>query len=315
VKSASPEWFWRQEIARPFDFIADTWDVGCVQTTSLDVEADATRQAFVKKQAENALRRESEGHWLESVGARAIVCDVASFPLTLAHLLGIPGILVANFTWADIYAEYEGFEEISLWLREEYAQASVLLQTDLALPMAYCKNQRQMGLVARGGTARRERFPTDKRLALIYAGSWGLPFPWERLGTFPDWHFLTLTPPREAVPNLTILTPTEMAHSDLVASVDCVVSKLGYGILGECLANGTPIVYPPRRGFAEFAALEAGITDWEGGRRLSEAEFLGVEWGSVLANIPARGTLTPQPAPGGAAIAAYLAELVIQCCV
>jgi hypothetical protein len=46
-----------------------------------------------------------------------------------------------------------------------------------------------------------------------------------------------------------------LRYEDLVAAVDVVVTKPGYGIISECIANGTAIVYTGRGRFAEYPVL------------------------------------------------------------
>jgi hypothetical protein len=314
IVTKSPSWFWQEEMTRPFVLREAAFDVGCLQTTSLEVDQAATLAAFKAQQVHNQENKQAELTWLKEVGARVIITDVAAFPLMLAKQRGIPGICVANFTWADIYAEYvrehTGFHEIVRDLEREYAQATCLLETGLSLPMPYFLHRESVGLVARRGKNRRRALPhAEKRLALIYTGNWGLPFPWERLERFTDWHFVTLTPPPIALKNLTVLPRTTMPHPDIVASVDLVISKLGYGILGECLANATPILYPPRAYFVEFAAMERSIVDWPGRMALSLEAFLGLEWSEALAHAPKHGEITALPADGGAVVAAKIEEL------
>jgi hypothetical protein len=307
IVTKSPAWFWQEEMSRPFTLREKSFDVGCLQTTSLVVDQAATLLAFSEQQAQNESNQRSELEWLKSVNTKVIVTDVASFPLTLAAEMGIPGLCVANFTWADIYAEYAGFSEIVTVLEREYATATCLLEAGLSLPMPYFARRESLGLVARVGKNRRIQLPhREKRLALIYAGNWGMPFPWERLEAFSEWHFLTLTPPTIPVKNLTVLERKTMPHPDLVASVDVVISKLGYGILGECVANATPILYPPRTYFAEFAALDAAIAGWPGRIPLSERAFLGLDWTEALGSVPERGSFEAIAALGGAAIASRI---------
>jgi L-arabinokinase len=64
--------------------------------------------------------------------------------------------------------------------------------------------------------------------------------------------------------------------------VDALLSKPGYGTLTECIANGTPLVYVPRRGFREQEALIAGMTQWGGGIPIDETAFLAGQWGPAL---------------------------------
>ena len=302
VKTVAPEWFWRAEVKRAFTLIPESFDVGCLQTDSMTVDQAATKAAWEVQNQRNEARRADEFAWLKSIGARLVLTDVASFPLTL----GLPSVCVANFTWADIYAEYVGFEDIVAQLEAEYAQATLLLEAGLALPMSYFPHRESVGLVARVGGER--AMNQEGRSALIYAGNWGMPFPWTSLERFVDWTFYTLTPPPKPWPrNLVVLAREARRHEDLVASVDCVISKAGYGLVGECMASGTPLLYGPRTGFAEFAALDAALKDWDGGIRLESEAFLSASW--PLESVPAKGSVSPLPAPGAAAIVKRLREL------
>jgi hypothetical protein len=301
VKTSSPAWFWQSELKRPFTLIPESYDVGCVQKDSITIDIDATRIAKHEMDVRNRRRFDSERLWLEEVGAKVVVCDVASFPMMVAATHGIPALLVANFTWVDIYEPFPGFGSILARLRAAYGHADLLIETGLALPMSYLPRRFEAGLVARVGRDRRAELPhSEKRLALIYAGNWGLPIAWERLKDFPDWHFLTLTPPGSVrPPNLTALPREQMPHEDIVASVDAVISKPGYGIAGECLANGTPLLYCPRPEFAEYTALDAALSAWEGGLKVSGEEFVQLIWKQVLGSVPPRGSVPRWDAPGG----------------
>ncbi|MES2460243.1 MAG: hypothetical protein V4671_06650, partial [Armatimonadota bacterium] len=320
VKSAAPEWFWRQEVKRPFEFIRDSFDVGCIQTTSLEVDISATLAVWQAIAAQNKARFHDEVQALRQQEARVIVTDVGPFPLTLAEALGIPGICVANFTWADIYAEYvseePSFGPIVASLESQYAHATLMLETDLALPMPYFPQREAVGLVARPGRSRRAELlemlgpeAEGKRLALVYAGNWGLPVPWQKLEQFTDWHFLSLSPFDTKVSNASLISQGAMPHPDFVASVDLVISKLGYGIVGECLTAGTPILYCPRLGFAEYQAMDLALSDWPGRLLLRSADFLQADWNNSLRAVPAFGSVPPRPAPGGAAAAARITQL------
>ena len=55
--------------------------------------------------------------------------------------------------------------------------------------------------------------------------------------------------------NLHAVDRERFPFADIVASVDAVVTKPGYGILSDCLANGKPIAYADRSDFAEYPVL------------------------------------------------------------
>ena len=63
---------------------------------------------------------------------------------------------------------------------------------------------------------------------------------------------------------------------DLIASTDAAVAKAGYSTACEAMASGTPMIYPPRRGFAEFRSLDRALRDWPGGVPISSRDFQGL---------------------------------------
>lgn len=312
IKTASPEWHWRNELAgRDFEYVNASFDVGTVQRDSLDSDAPATLAAWRAIEVRNREIFDDEQSDLLQRRAKLVISDVPSFPLTVAASIGIPSICVANFTWADIYADLIGeepeFTEVAARLRDEYAQTTLHLEAGFALPMSYFPQRESVGIIARTGQERRAELlqalpPTarNKRLALVYAGNWGLPIPYSQLSRLDDWHFLSLGNPDESLPtNWSILPRTLMAHPDLVASVDVVVSKVGYGLVGECLTGGTPIIYCPRTGFAEYPVIDAYLSSRPHGIRVSVEEFACGDWGTILSAVPPRGTVPREAATGG----------------
>ena len=297
------------ELTRPFPFFAENFDVGCIQKDAMEIDIPATLTAFQAINAANQARIETETAFLQNAGARLVVTDVASFPLTIAARLEIPALCIANFTWAEIYrafvAEEPGFAPIIAQLEGEYAQATAVLEAGLSLPMPYFAATENIGLVARAGKSRRNFVlgllpdaARNKRIALVYVSGWGLPISYPAVEAFAEWHFVSLDAPPVIPANWSVVSRDALAHPDLVASVDVVISKPGYGIIGECLVAGTPFLYPPRPQFAEYAALEAALSDWRGGIPLSDADFLSVRWRNYLNQVPPRGAIPGQSAPG-----------------
>lgn len=322
IKTASPEWHWRNELAgRPFEYVNVSFDVGTVQRDSLDSNAPATLAAWREVEARNRERFDGERDDLLRRGAKLVVSDVPSFPITVAEHAGIPSVCVANFTWADIYADLADEEpalgEVAERLRGEYAQATLHLEAGFALPMTYLPRRESVGIIARTGSDRRtelqDALPPSargKRLGLIYAGNWGLPLPYAELSRFGDWHFLSLGKPDAELPgNWTVLPRSVMAHPDLVASVDVVISKVGYGLVGECLTGGTPIIYCPRTGFAEYPVIDDYLSARPHGMRISAERFASGDWHDVLRAVPAPGSVAREAATGGEKAARRIAEL------
>jgi hypothetical protein len=103
-------------------------------------------------------------------------------------------------------------------------------------------------MVCRPGRPRRAEFAArfdldpEKKWALVYVGSFGLEgVDWHRLARYPDWEFMGLYPLEGAPANYRYLKKDlSFRYSDLNASCDLVIGKLGYGLVAECLASARP---------------------------------------------------------------------------
>jgi UDP-N-acetylglucosamine:LPS N-acetylglucosamine transferase len=76
-----------------------------------------------------------------------------------------------------------------------------------------------------------------------------------------------------------------------VAAADVVVSKPGYGIVSECLANGTALLYTSRGRFVEYDVFVEQMPRILRCRYLSQEDLRAGRWA------PAVRALADQPPP------------------
>jgi hypothetical protein len=223
---------------------------------------------------------------LRSSGMRAVLCDAPAVPLVAAKRAGLPGFLLANFTWADIYASHalaSGSEAIAFVaeLRQAYRHATLTFRAQPALAMRGIGPVEDVGMVVSVGRNRRDELRSSlglsahDKLIYFYVGRYGQAnLGWERLARMSHLHFVGF---HEAsvgpLPNLHVVDPTQWTGADLAASSDAMVAKAGYGTACEAMAAGTPMIYPPRTGFAEHRALDRALRTWGGGVPVSAREF------------------------------------------
>ena len=93
-------------------------------------------------------------------------------------------------------------------------------------------------------------------------------------------------------------------EKDLVASVDVVVTKPGYGIVSECIANGTAMLFTSRGHFVEYEALVAGMPRYLRCRFLEQGALLAGRWREALDALAAQAKPPEQPPTNGADVAA-----------
>ena len=219
---------------------------------------------------------------------------------------------MSNFTWADIYAPYArdlGGEALRLVadLRSDYRHATALFRMQPALKMAWLKPAIDVGMVVNQGAtagrswcvpsawcaARPGRLFLRRALwaggpRLVAAGAAGRARdPFRRLRPAPGGG------PR----NLHVIPSPAWPGGDLIASTDAAVAKAGYSTACEAMASGTPMIYPPRRGFAEFRSLDRALRDWAGGVPISSRDFQGLRLEQRAGTGPL-GRARPAAVPG-----------------
>jgi hypothetical protein len=96
-----------------------------------------------------------------------------------------------------------------------------------------------------------------------------------------------------------------LGFTDLLCSVDAVLTKPGYGTFTEAAVNGTPVIYQRRDDWPEQECL----IDWlEGNGRSREVSAAALHQGDLLAALNTLWALpsSPRPATGGETEAARL---------
>jgi hypothetical protein len=310
VKSFAAQVFFQRESGRRIEYFRESFDVGVHQHNNRELDWDKTFREAAALQRNAAEIVAHEVQFLRSRGVRCVVSDVAALPLCAARDAGIPCLLIANFTWADIYRTHARRSTIAANLvkgfEESYECADLALTTSLSFPMRYLPRQEDVGLVARRGSNIRNQLARHigaskaDRLVLLYFGNWGnADINFSRALHQPGTGFVSFTPVPAPAHQL---DPGEWHFPDVLASVDAVLAKPGYGTVGECMANGTPLVYYPRADFAEYPVIRRAMQQWGGAVQISSRDFLQGRWAPALSHAM---KLSPKkvPAPGAKRIA------------
>ena len=101
--------------------------------------------------------------------------------------------------------------------------------------------------------------PSTARVVLLSFGAFDAHLDVDALGALRDYVFLMTPPlasPRRRVPtNVVQLLHQPSDYVSLLAACDAVVTKPGYGIVSDCLANRVPILFTDRGDFREYDVL------------------------------------------------------------
>ena len=101
VFSTAPLWFWGDLNAQHVFYQAD---IGCIQQGTLIIDEAATHHSYIEFVKELPKRFEYFRQLHLKTPFDLIATDIAPEPLDFAHQLGVKSVLVANFTWLEIYA-------------------------------------------------------------------------------------------------------------------------------------------------------------------------------------------------------------------
>jgi hypothetical protein len=245
---------------------------GLVQRDALVIDLLATVEACRAFAATWEQRIEVEMRWLQETGATAVLGDVPPLAFAAAAAAGIPSVALANFSWDWIYRHLAMSEprlvEAAEQARAAYASTRLLLRLPFAGDLKAFPRIEDLPLVARqpsveAGEARRRLGLGDRPAVLLSFGGIGFRAPSSRdLGQLADFDFLVEEPGEGPPPNVHAIIDRQLAalglgYEDVVAAVDVVVTKPGYGIVTDAIAGRTRIVYTERGDFPEYPILVA----------------------------------------------------------
>ena len=299
----------------PAELRPGSFDVGMVQLDSVRVDVPATlaRVRDLYRRREELVEREARFIHEGNIGL--VVADVAALPIEAAKRAGRPAVAVGNFGWDWIYEEFvprdpRWAEAVSAF-REGYAQADLLLRLPFHEPMSAFRRIEDIPLVAAPGRARREELAAltgarpDRTWVLLSFTT----LDWDgraldRVERLEAYEFFTVKPLEWSRRNIHAVDRERIRFSDVLASVDVVVSKPGFGLVSECAVNRKPLVYVDRTDFREYPILEAGVRRFLKHRLLPAERLYAGDLAEALAAIGRQ----PEPADalpeGGAEIAA-----------
>ena len=312
-----PRWFFADGLTRGFRLHRVTTDVGLVQRSPLveDLDATARRLDRLLVSPEGPIDRITRR--IGQLGCRLVVCDISPLGLAAARRLGLPSVLVENFTWDWIYRGYDplhsGLVEHARTMARLFKSADLHIQTE-----PWCKKAvdgRGVAPVARRSTTpvsvTRSRLGVsgDEPLVLLTMG--GVKWDYRALTSLEDHpiaHFVVPGGTHQASRRgrLTVLPfRSEFHHPDLVAASDVVVGKLGYSTVAEAYQSGAAMAYIARPRFPESQVLADFVQRTMDSAEITEHDFNDGSWVEVLDHLLQSPRRSP-PTTDGAGQAARL---------
>jgi L-arabinokinase len=329
IRTAAARWLFDRTLRGPAEVQPAICDTGCVQQGSLVVDVPATIRTAAAFHEHLEPRIDEEARLLEATGATLVIADMPPLAFAAAARAGVPAVGLGNFTWDWIYASYTDALPAAPWLIDRLAGWYALAREAWRLPLAggFDTFPRivDVPLVARHARYPRDEvrdrlgLPRETPLLLVsFGGYQSHELDLARAAAAVRHARIVITAPTQTTAPGDVLVVDEsmlygdgLRYEDLVGAVDIVLSKPGYGIVSECIANGTRLLYTPRGRFREYEVFVEQMP------RLLPCEFLSLEelsagrWNEAIGRLLARpATLAGRPTTNGAsAIADRIASL------
>lgn len=307
-------------------------DVGVVQIDSLTPDLPATLEAASTFHAGLDRRVDDEARRLERIGASLVVADLPPLALLAAAKAGIPSVALGNFTWDWIYEDYARrlgvASDLPAAIRDTHALAAEAWRLPMCGGFDGFERVIDLPFVARHSTRGRAdtrhalRLPDDRPVVLVSFGGFGLDgLALAAVAATGRWTLVTTggrrrggrgpSPVRHVGPHLFEVDERHLygegfRYEDLVAASDVVVTKPGYGIVSECLANGAAVVYTSRGPFAEYDVLVAHMPRYLRCAFVGNDDLRAGRWATAIDAALAAPPPAERPATDGALVAAAL---------
>ncbi len=328
VRTGAKPWIFDLTLRSPVDVQQAECDTGVAQIDSLRLDEAETLRRAGEFYANFERRVGDEAAWLRGAGARLVVADIPPLAIAAAREAGLPSIAIGNFTWDWIYEAYEperaGLPHLVPVIREACTGASRYVRLPMwgGFEMAPPELTVDVPLVARrslrppGETRRALGLPADRRLVLLSFGGHGLDHldPDALRGLGPEYlvvvtgHLQLAQAARAAGDAVTVFDERALydagwRYEDLVAASDVVLTKPGYGIIAECAANGTAILYTSRGHFVEYEVLVQEMPSYVRSQFIPQEAFFAGDWRPYLDELLAQDRPEPPDVSGAEAAA------------
>ena len=236
-------------------------DPGAIEKDLLNIEHSATAKAVRAAIARRDEVVARELPFLKQQKIQLILADIPFLAGDIAAAAGIPIIAITNFTWDWIYEPY--FNDQQDLLREiekSYSKIPTLFKIPFGGRTDWFNEVIQIPVISSTPTRSPEEVfkllhldPHPPRVLISLRGGISTDVLKAAALSSLSYILISTTPvPADSPRNLLHFPLSQsLTFSDLLIASSVVVSKLGYGIVADCLAARIPLLWPRRQGFRE----------------------------------------------------------------
>jgi hypothetical protein len=321
LRTTVPASFFRDRLTIPWDLQPVKQDVCCIQDGPLKVDIDKTWASHHRFHHTWETRLSKEVTAMQAASPALIIADTPYLAIEAGSRAQIPTVALASFTWDLVLNEYChasdcSHQQLIQCVRESYAKADMALRITPAPRIDAFSHIIDIGPIAspaspeRNGLASALALAPNERTVLVGFG--GIPLtslPLEQIEQLRHYRFLFDGPVPPGYSRIHSTETLPFSFKTLLASVDIIMTKPGYGTIVEAVALQQPVVYVRRYSFADEPPLVDYLHRYGRGVELSIDNFTHGRWEPALQQaLTAPLPLLPPPPTGAAEAAAFIAQ-------
>lgn len=324
LRTTVPSSFFQDRLTIPWQLQAVEQDVGCIQDGPLTIDIKETWAAHQRFHETWERRLSHEVAAMQAASPTLVIADTPYLAIEAGSRAQIPTVALANFTWDLVLKDYcqasnRSHQQLIHRIRDSYAKADKALRITPAPRIDAFSHIADIGPIANPTSAERDRLASalaltpDERTVLVGFG--GIPLkslPLEQLERLPPYRFLFDGPVPPGYSRIHSTTTLPFSFKTLLASVDVIMTKPGYGTIVEAIALQQPVVYVRRYNFADEPPLVDYLHRYGRGVELSLDDFRQGRWEPTLQRALAAPLSSLPPSLTGAAEAANVIAKLCQ---
>jgi hypothetical protein len=325
LRTTVPASFFRNRLTIQWTLSPAQQDIGCIQDGPLKIDIDATWAAHHHFHETWQARLSHEVAAMQAASPALVIADTPYLAIEAGFRAQIPTVALANFTWDLVLKEYcrasdHSHQQLIQCIRGSYAKADMALRVTPAPRIDAFFNMIDVGPIASPASPERDRLASALALApnerTVLVGFGGIPLtslPLEHMEQLRPYRFLFDGPVPPGYSRVHSTETLPFSFKTLLASVDVIMTKPGYGTIVEAVMLQQPIVYVRRYNFVDEPPLVDYLQRHGRGVEMSMKEFKAGRWEAAIrkADETTVPSIAPPPPTGAAEAAAILAPYLL----
>jgi hypothetical protein len=317
LRTTVPASFFENRLTLPWEHSLAQQDIGCIQDGPLTIDVDATWVAHQHFHETWNARLANEVAAMQAASPALVIADTPYLAIEAGSCAQIPTVALVSLTWDIVLKEYchatdHSHQQLIQRIRKSYANADMALRITPAPTIDAFSNVIDIGPIASPAAPERHRLasalnlvPNEKTVLVGFGGIALTSLPFEQMEQLHKYRFLIDSPVPPGYSRIHSIKTLPFSFKTLLASVDLIMTKPGYGTIVEAVALQQPVLYVRRYNFADEQSLVDYLHRYGRGMELSLDDFVKGRWEAALRTVPDLPTpTTPPPSATGAADAA-----------